>query len=61
MSPMERPTWLNAKEALLAALMVVVLLVVAVVKADVRDMSARSSILMEAIFVDLGPGGEIDR
>jgi len=31
MSPMERPTWLNAKEALLAALMVVVLLVVAVV------------------------------
>lgn len=26
MSPMERPTWLNAKGALLAALMVVVLL-----------------------------------
>ena len=29
--------------------------------ADVRDMSARRSILMEAIFVDLRPRGEIDR
>lgn len=29
--------------------------------ADVRDMSARRSILMEAIFMDLGSRGEIDR